>query len=50
MLLAKGHSSETGERPLTEDSKKHIKIYEGTSKTQKNIIARQLGREYDEGV
>jgi acyl-CoA dehydrogenase len=26
------------------------RIYEGTSVTQKNIIARQLGREYDEGV
>lgn len=26
------------------------RIYEGTSETQKNIIARQLGREYDEGV
>ena len=25
------------------------RIYEGTSETQKNIIARQLGREYDEG-
>lgn len=26
------------------------RIYEGTSETQKNIIARQLGREYDESL
>ena len=26
------------------------RIYEGTSETQKNIIARQLGREYDESI